>query len=141
MFYARDRASVTFKLDNMPALLRGLEQCTADLKRYWNMDWEQTGSIAILSKGDLRGVFSASDYPSEALIRNQEGKAQFLLLIDEQGKVAGCYVEKASGIPALDGMGCQAIRERARFKPALDRAGKPVRSTAITPPINWRLFN
>ena len=140
MLDPNDGPNVTFSLENMPALLSGLQECIADLKRYWNMDWKETGSIAVPSKGDLRGVFNVGDYPSEALYRNQEGQAQFLLLIDEQGKVAGCHVSKPSGIPALDGMGCQAIRERARFKPALDRAGRPVRSTVVTPPITWRLF-
>jgi TonB family protein len=135
-----DGPNVTFSLENMPALLSGLQECTADLKHYWNMDWKETGSIAVLSKGDLRGVFNVGDYPSEALYRNQEGQAQFLLLIDEQGKVAGCHVSKPSGIPALDGMGCQAIRERARFTPARDKAGRPVRSALVTPPITWRLF-
>jgi len=134
-----DGPNVTFSLENMPAVLRGLQECTADLKRYWNMDGKETGSIAVQSKGDLRGVFNADDYPDEALYRNQEGRAQFLLLIDEQGKVAGCHVSKPSGIPALDGMGCQAIRERAKFTPARDKAGRPVRSSVVTPPISWRL--
>jgi hypothetical protein len=31
------------------------------------------------------------------------------------------------------------IQERAKFTPATDKSGKPVRSTVITPPINWRV--
>jgi protein TonB len=80
----------------------------------------------------VRTVFTANDYPSEALNRGQEGDAQFLLLIDENGKVAGCHVLIASGVPALDAMGCSVIRKRARFKPAVDSAGKPTRSTVVT---------
>lgn len=71
--------------------------------------------------------------------RGQEGDAQFLLLIDENGKVAGCHVLIASGVPALDAMGCSVIRNRARFKPAVDSAGKPTRSTVVTPKVSWRL--
>ena len=43
------------------------------------------------------------------------------------------------GLPVLDAMGCQVIRERAKFTPALDRGGKPIRSTYVTPPIRWRM--
>jgi periplasmic protein TonB len=60
-----------------------------------------------------------------------------ILLINEAGKVAGCDVLTPSGIPALDIMGCQVIRSRAKFTPAVDANGKPVRSTVVTPPIVW----
>jgi len=134
------RPNVTFSLANMTNLLKGLEACTADLKTYWNMNGKEVGTIAVPSRGDVRRIFSDLDYPSEAMDRRQEGTAQFLVLIDQQGKVAGCHVLKASGSPALDGRGCQVIRERAKFKPARDKAGKPVRSTYITPPVTWRMY-
>jgi len=53
--------------------------------------------------------------------------------------VAGCHLLLASGVPVLDAMGCVVIQERARFQPALDSSGKPVRSTFITPKIRWRI--
>jgi TonB family protein len=130
---------VGFQLASMPQLLDGLEACTADLKRYWNMDGEKNGVIAKAAKGDVRNVFNAGDYPSQALNHNQEGNAQYLLLVDEKGKVAGCQVLLASGVPVLDAMGCAVIEERASFTPARDSTGKAVRSTVVTPPIRWRL--
>jgi TonB family protein len=137
--HSKGGPDVSFGLDSMPALLKGLEDCTADLKRYWKMDGQETGELAVPTKGDIRRVFSDSDYPTEAFIRQQEGTSQFLLLIDEKGKVAGCHVLTTSGNPVLDGMGCSVIRERARFKPARDKAGKPTRSTYTTPPVTWRI--
>jgi len=107
--------------------------------RYWNTEGVNVATVAVLSKGDIRKLFTTDDYPQEALVRDQQGTAQFLLLIGTDGKVAACHVVKASGVPSLDGMGCQAIRQRARFKPALDRNGKPVRSAYTTPPVSWRL--
>ena len=73
----------------------------------------------------------------EAMLRSQEGKAQFLLLIDESGKVAGCDVLVASGVPAFDVMGCQVIRDKAKFSPAREAKGAAVRSTVVTPPVKW----
>ena len=133
------RGDVAFSLANMAALIKGLEDCTTDLRRYWNEHGEDDGSIAFGATGDVRKIFTNDDYPDEALRRGQQGTSQFYLLIDEHGKVAGCNVLKPSGIPALDGMGCSVIIERAKFSPALDRNRKPVRSTYVTPPIVWAM--
>lgn len=129
----------TFELRSMPALLAGLQTCTTDLKQYWNMDGEKVGLIATSPKGDLRALFSSEDYPLEAYNREQEGSIQLLLLIDEKGAVAGCHVVTPSNIPVIDAMGCQVIKQRAKFTPAVDRSGKPVRSTVFTPKIIWRM--
>lgn len=131
--------NVSVELANMPALLKGLEDCTADLKRYWNMDSPEKDKIATVSKGDVRSIFRDTDYPAEAMKNRQEGRVQFLLLIDEHGKVAACHVLQASGVPVLDGMGCQVIAQRAKFTPALDQRGKPIRSSVVTPDIVWRI--
>lgn len=130
---------VELQLQALPALIKSLQDCIADLKHYWNEGGEKDGRIATPSRGDIRGLFSSGDYPSEAFWRLQGGKTQFILLIDEAGKVAGCDVVVASGIPALDGMGCQVIRNRGRFSPARDANGRPVRSMYVTPPIVWRM--
>ena len=130
---------MSFALASMPQLLDGLEACTADLKRYWNMGGEKSGLIAKPARGDLRDLFNSSDYPDAAIAQDQEGDAQYLLLVDEKGKVAGCQVLLASGVPMLDAMGCAVIQERGGFTPALDKSGKPVRSTVVTPKVRWRL--
>ena len=67
---------VGLELASMPQLLAGLDACTADLKRYWNMDGEKTGAIAKPAKGDLRALFNSGDYPWQALNNRQEGDAQ-----------------------------------------------------------------
>lgn len=138
-FVAKDTIARSFTLDQMAELLSGLEKCTEDLKRYWNMDAAQSNAIATPAKGDMRVLFTSEDYPAEALRGNKEGTVQFLLLIDERGSVAGCHVERPSGIPILDAMGCQVMRERAKFTPARDAQGHPVRSAVTTPSVSWRL--
>jgi TonB family protein len=130
---------VELQLGSMPALMKTLEDCTADLKNYWNMGAAKDGRVATSAKGDVRTLFSSDDYPAEAFSRSQGGKSQFILLVDETGRVAGCDVVVASGIPALDAMGCQVIRHRAKFTPARGKDGKPVRSSYVTPPVVWRM--
>ncbi|MEO8547392.1 MAG: energy transducer TonB [Sphingomicrobium sp.] len=128
---------VSFELRSMSALLTGLQDCTADLKSYWNMGGEQDGRIATSAMGDVRALFTSDDYPVQALKNDQQGQSRFLLLIDDKGSVAGCHVLQASGVPVLDAMGCQVIRQRAKFTPARDSRGAAVRSTYTTPLINW----
>jgi len=128
-----------FALKTIPQLLSGLQACTADLMKYWNMDAAKQEATATSAKGDVRGVFSGDDYPWEALSRGQEGTARYLLLIDEKGGVAACHVLKPSGVPVLDAMGCVVIQKRAKFTPAKDANGKPMRSTTVTPPVAWRI--
>jgi TonB family protein len=127
------------QLRSIPALMKTLENCTADLKNYWNMGGEKDGRVTTPAKGEVRTLFSSGDYPAEAYSRSQGGTSQFMLLVDETGKVAGCDVIVASGIPVLDAMGCQVIRRRAKFRPALGKDGKPVRSSYVTPPVTWRM--
>jgi TonB family protein len=149
MSQANSAATITFKpqgepdislaLKSVPALLKSLQDCTEDLKHYWNYDGESNLKIATAAKGDLRALFTPDDYPAEAVSHFQQGSVQFLLLIDEAGSVAGCHVVNPSGVPVFDAMGCQVIRKRAKFVPARDASGKAMRSTVVTPPIVWRL--
>ena len=126
-----------FALSEMPALLDALSKCTADLQQYWNLGEKFANAPATPSKGDVRSLFSADDYPTEALMNGLGGTAQFQLLIDEKGTVAGCDVLRDSGVPVLDVMSCQVLEQRAKFNPAIDSHGKAVRSVMTTPPIKW----
>lgn len=134
-----NKFNVTIPLNSVGNVLQALHSCLVDLQQYWNSNGEKIGRIAVPPKGDLRSIFTGSDYPQEALERNQEGGAQYLLLVDETGKVAGCHLIQPSAIPAIDIMGCQVIKERAKFRPALDKQGKPTRSTVVTPPVVFRI--
>ena len=123
---------------DLNSVLKTLDSCVADLRDYWN-DGIKSGSIATEVKGNIRSVFTHNDYPGESLQNSVEGSVQFTLLIDEQGAVVGCDPLMASGAPLLELMGCQVILARAKFAPALDKSGKPVRSTYVTPAVHWRI--
>jgi TonB family protein len=137
--HIKGAADVSFALDSMSELLEGMQKCTADLQDFWNLGGEKNGRIAILPQGDLSYDFSPNDYPWQALRRNEQGTAQYLLLINENGAVRGCDVVRPSGVPVLDAMGCAVIQDRSKFKPARDAGGRPVRSAYMTAPIVWRI--
>lgn len=149
MFKARSSKAVTLRaaswpnialpLDVMPALLDGLKTCTSDLQEYWNMNLKGEPLVASPATGDVRTLFTADDYPAEAIKKKEQGTAQYILLINEKGSVAGCDLLKPSGVSVLDAVGCAIITQRAKFKPALDTKGKPVRSSVVSPPVTWHI--
>jgi TonB family protein len=128
-----------FELDSMPQVLGQLRGCTAELNRRWNVDGARNADFSRLARGNLRNVFGPEDYPLQALWAGKGGKGQYLLLIDERGKVDGCQVLQPTGVPVLDVTACAVIEGKAKFTPALDKDGKPVRDTIITPPIEWEV--
>jgi TonB family protein len=119
-----------FALPQMAAVLKGLDTCTADLKRYWNFsDGPSTLAHPPEPTGNPQNWVTDNDYPAQAMNEEEAGRAGFVLLIDETGKVRDCTIEETTGIATLDAQACILMTDRARFRPARDSTGKPVRST------------
>jgi TonB family protein len=130
---------LTFPLSAMDDLLTKLDACNADLRDYWNATDEKKAQIKTPAKGDVKAVFTDDDYPLQALENGHEGSTQYFLMLNEKGGVGGCFVIKPSGVPAIDAIGCQVIRARTKFTPAIDAEGRPIRSTYVTPPVKWKI--
>jgi hypothetical protein len=138
---AIDLTGASFNLGKMGALNAALETCMADLRKHWNIVNGTIVPPANRAKAlrDVRTLFRADDYPEDARSRDLKGVTQFTLMIDENGAVADCLIAQTSGIGVLDAMGCQVLRERARFAPASDESGKKVADTFVTPVVRWVL--
>lgn len=123
------------------SLLKAIETCMIDLRKHWGMvdGALPTPAVAPQPVGSVLGLFRSEDYPDDAIDADQTGMTKFVLMIDERGAVMDCAIIESSGVATLDAMGCQVLRERARFGPAKDSANKPVKSTYITPTIRWML--
>lgn len=92
------------------------------------------------AEGSLQGIFRSEGYPEDAMSANQAGSTKFMLMIDERGAVIDCVIQESSGVASIDGMGCQVIKERAKFKPAHDEAGKPAKDIFVAR-INWQIVD
>lgn len=117
-----------FALPQIAAVLKGLDTCTADLLKYWNI---AEGSAVAHPPEPTRNPqewVNSGDYPAQAFEEGASGAIRFILLVDETGKAKDCMVEESSGIATLDAQACIVLTERASFRPARDSAGKPVRS-------------
>jgi TonB family protein len=129
-----------FAVPDLDKVIAALATCNEDLREHWNMT--EAGKAAIKTPGRpitrMRDIISYEDYPSQAVREEDTGTAAVLLLVDETGKVADCLLKKTSGNASLDAMTCIAFIKRARFKPALDAAGKPMKTTFYQS-VSWRI--
>jgi TonB family protein len=120
----------TLALPGIREVLRRLDDCNTELRQYWN-----AGEFAAALAKPPEPVrpahtwVSDADYPAQAQAEGASGALRFSVLIDETGKVRDCLVEETSGIATLDAQACIAVTRSARFRPALDAAGKPARSS------------
>lgn len=129
-----------FAVPDIGKVMTALATCNADLRTVWNMTAEKMATIATPAStvGNLRNVLDRSDYPAQALREEDTGTARVLLLVNEQGKVSDCLLQQTSGNASLDAMTCIRLVQRGRFHPALDAAGKPMKS-ATTQAVSWRI--
>lgn len=131
---------VSFALVKMKAALGALTTCTDDLLRSWHIDPAEQLRIATPAQPiqDASYWISDDDYPADALSRESQGTVTIIWTIDTEGKVTNCSVAATSGDPALDSTACATITKRGRYKPALDKDGKPI-AVHSTRRIVWRL--
>ena len=130
-----------FAVTQMPALLKTLETCSADLRNIWHV-WDDEHGGQGLKEGpsaNLAKLFDPEDYPGIAAFKGQSGSVSLVVLVDEQGKVADCTVIGPSGVASLDAQSCSVIKQGAKYKPAVGLDGKPAKS-AVFQRITWKLF-
>ena len=70
-----------------------------------------------------------NNYPTKALKEGRQGDVRFHLVINEKGLPESCKVTESSGSPDLDEATCSNVLRRAKFKPATDSEGKPIKGT------------
>nr|WP_166179480.1 hypothetical protein [Altererythrobacter segetis] len=121
------------ELGPMEEPIRALQACTADLMKHWNIDPQRLRTMSRqatpakspslwLTADDLRGSQLRQYKPAQLNLR---------LIVDEHGKVAACYTDL--DVPDEFGQAtCAAIVRRARFEPALDADGKPMRTIWVS---------
>jgi TonB family protein len=70
--------------------------------------------------------FPADAYPAEAKAKGLQGRTEFKLDIDPQGRITECDIAKSSGSPLLDSTTCALLVTNGRFAPARDSGGRAV---------------
>jgi protein TonB len=86
----------------------------------------------------VSGTIVNDDYPAAAIRANEEGSVTVRLTVTEAGRPESCDLIRSSGSAVLDHTTCSLLMRRARFSPARDDRGRPVRG-AVTRTVRWQL--
>jgi protein TonB len=84
---------------------------------------------AVKGPRQIRGRLGYSDLPQGLVAPGAEAAVGLRYTVNPDGTASNCRIDQSSGFPALDATACRLIEQRFRFRPAQDRAGKPVSST------------
>lgn len=107
-----------------------LDACALDLVSTWGLDPEQQRTATQMPRwtnrdGVVRRILVA--YPRGAQQKGEQGIMRMRVIVSPEGTVEDCVILKATETDRLDSPACGAMAN-ARFEPALDAAGKPMRS-------------
>jgi protein TonB len=78
----------------------------------------------------ISGRLKDSDYP-RSVPDGVGGTVSIRFIVGVQGRVTECAVTRSSGNADLDEVTCRLIKERLRYRPTLNAAGKPIPDVVI----------
>lgn len=107
-----------------------LNSCALDLIGDWGLDIEKHRAATRLPRWTnpdavVRKI--VANYPRSALNDGEQGIMRMRVLVNEEGGVEDCIIISATTTDRLQSPACKAMLA-ARFEPALDAAGLPMRS-------------
>lgn len=123
---------------SMGAPLAAMRTCTADLIKTWGYEpaVEETLTRRAVPAASPAKWLGTSDFPEKSLMAGSNGLVRFRLDVGVGGKPTGCSVLYRTNPDEFADLSCKLLMIRARFIPALDAAGKPVKSFYISS-IRW----
>lgn len=124
------RQDLRLETGPMDKPLAALRACSWDTVKLWGLGVEQqkNRSRKPYSKVPSSAWFRVDEYPERLLDRGYQGKINFRVMIDEKGKIESCHIQESTRPKEFDDLVCRSVMRRARFEPALDAQGKPIRS-------------
>lgn len=130
---------VRLETGSLGAPFKALRACTSDLVKSWGYDPDVQAKLreAAHPTEHPGKWFQSGDYPTSSIWNGHNGLVAFRLNVDEAGKVEGCRVLYRTNPDDFADLTCKILMKRARMAPALDAAGKPVRSFYVNK-VRWR---
>lgn len=129
-------------LDTGPldAPMAAMRTCLSDLVGHWGYDPAVQASLIRRPEpvGSAGTWLRSADYPDNALHKGHNGVVQFRLDIDETGSVVGCNILHRTSPDEFADITCRNLAKRAKFTPALDAKGNPVRSYYVNK-VLWQI--
>ena len=116
---------------NMQPAIRALNACTVDLLTSWGLDAGQHRYFTPpqLQNADIVYRRMTDDGRGEERSQTDQGVFEFRVIVEIDGSVSDCVQLNATNLNSLKPRLCTLMRS-ARFDPARDAEGKPMRSFA-----------
>jgi hypothetical protein len=113
--------------------MTAMRACLSDLIAHWGFDAavQQSLSRPVEPLGNPGNWLTSNDYPTDSLRSGHMGLVQFRLDVSEAGGLTGCRVLYRTNPDDFADRTCALLSKRAKLAPALDAAGKPVKSYFI----------
>lgn len=115
-----------------------MRTCMKGLVKHWGFDPEEQARLKSkpepLSRPETWVV--SDDYPYKELSQGRSGIVQFRLDVDAAGKVERCNILSSTKSDYFQSATCTGLTKRARFRPAINADGKPVKSFYVNA-VRW----
>ena len=97
---------------------------------HWGIDVEKQHHLSrqAIPKSSPGSWMHSEDYPKEMLTYQMDGLVYFRLIIEPTGDVSSCAVQESVMPKQYNDLTCKLIIRRAKFEPALDAEGQPIKS-------------
>ena len=128
------KRKVVFNTGDLGEAVTVMNECALNFVEAWGLDRAAHETMSRLPRWTNEqsvGRRIASNYPSEALRNGESGILRLRVIVEPDGTVSKCVLNKATIAESLDPPACREMR-RAEFEPALDKDGNPMRSFYIT---------
>ena len=135
--FQQGKRSVRLKTGPLGDAFKVLNQCTGSLITEWGLDLDQHKTMTRRPEWTNQAPIARriqGTYPKTALRKGESGIFRMRVIVDEAGTVAECVMNKTTVAESLDSPACREMKN-AKFTPALDANGKPMRTyyaTSIT---------
>lgn len=132
---------VTLQTGSMAAPMRLMRHCVDTLLVSWGIDPAVEASLKSRAKpiGSPGKWVESSDFPANMLSNGQGAVLRFRLIVNPDGTVDNCRITSGAGHKDFWDLTCNLIAKRARFSPAIDSNGNPVKSI-YSNSVYWDLF-
>lgn len=123
---------------SLGAPLAAMRTCTDNLVKSWGYDPAVQASLKrpATPTSNPASWLGSNDFPTKALMEGMNGYVKFRLDVDPEGNVSGCRILYRTNPDQFADTSCRLLSKRAKFVPALDAAGRPVKSYFMSA-IKW----
>ena len=117
----------------MDVPIGGMQACLEELASHWGIDVaaHRTLSRGATPANDPGTWIKSRDYPRDAIKSGEQAILNYRITVGEDRTPVECEIVRFTNATQFDEITCKRIKERARFEPALDAQGQPIRSVSF----------